>query len=75
MFAKTICPKKQREILRKDTLRISEAIVPRCSAKKISLKNSKIHRKISVLESLFKKVAQQRFFPANFAKLVRTPIL
>ena len=37
---KKICPKKQKETLRKDNLRISEAVVPRCSVKKLFLKIS-----------------------------------
>ena len=37
---KQICPKKQKVILKKDTLRISEAVVRRCSVKKVSLKIS-----------------------------------
>ena len=47
--------------------------------KKGVLKNfAKIHRKTPVLESLFNirlQRLQRRFFPMNFAKLLRTPIL
>ena len=51
-----------------------------CSVKKGELR--KFHRKTPVLESPFIKVAgfgpkvlQHSFFPVNFAKLLRTPIL
>ena len=37
-WTKQIYPKKQKKILRKDTLRISEVVVLRCSVKKVSLK-------------------------------------
>ena len=36
--AKQIYPKKWKKLLRKDTLRVSEAVVRRCSIKKVSLK-------------------------------------
>ena len=37
---KQIYPKKQKKILRKDTVRISEAVGGRCSVNKLSLKSS-----------------------------------
>ena len=40
-----------------------------------SSKFRNIHRKTPVLESLFKKRLQRRFFSANIAKFIRTPIM
>ena len=40
--AKQIYPKKQKKILTKDTVRISEAVVWNGSAKKVSLKSLKV---------------------------------
>ena len=64
----------------------TEAIVVRCSVKKVFLKISKIHRKTTVLEIRFnkslglrplaifiKKRLQHRFFSLNFVKFIKTP--
>ena len=67
----------------------SEAVVQRCSVKKVFLKINKInkiHRKRSAPEFFFNKVAGLRFatlfrkrlwrrcFPVNFGNFLRTPI-
>ena len=48
----------------------------KCSVNKVFLKNRKIQRKSSMLESLFNRVAEaEACFPVNFAKLLRTHFL
>ena len=52
-----------------------EAIIQRCSVKKVFLKFCKIYRKTPVLESLFKKRLWHKYFPVNFAEFLRAPFL
>ena len=63
----------------------AEAVVQRCSVKKVFLEISQSHRKTPVPETLFNKFAGlrpatllkkslwHRCFPVNFAKFLRTP--
>ena len=63
----------------------AEAVVQRCSVKKVFLEISQSHRKTPVPETLFNKFAGlrpatllkkslwHRCFPANFAKFLSTP--
>ena len=71
----------------KITIQITEAVTPRYSVKKVFLKIRKNHKKTSVMESLFKNVAnlkacnyikkilQHVYLTVNFAKVLRTPFL
>ena len=64
-----------------------EAVVQRCSVKQVFLKISKnLQENICVKRAFFSKVAAtpatllekrvwHRFFPVNFAKFLRTPVL
>ena len=53
---------------------LPEAVVQRCSVKKVFSKFRKIYIKTPVPKSLFNKVAGLRYrcFPVNFAKILRT---
>ena len=59
-----------------DMRKISEAVVQRCSVKKVSLKisqNSPENTFVSGLQLYIKKRLRHRCFPVNFAKCSRTP--
>ena len=84
----TKCLQKQPlKLMYKITIQITEAVTRRYSVKKVFLKIRKNHKKTSVMESLFKNVAnlkacnyikkilQHVYLAVNFAKVLRTPFL
>ena len=83
MFENTDLSKETETDSKKDTLRISEAVVRRCSVKKVSLKVLQNSQEDTYLKKSFwhdacnfiKKRLQHRCFLVNFTKFVRTPIL
>ena len=73
-FMKTYFEQHLRRLL----LDYKEAVVRRCSVKKVFLKISQNSQELPVPESFFnaillKKRLWHRFFPVNYAKFLRTP--